>query len=51
VLESSDPRRTRSLLDLAGLKGQRLEVLLKRIERTEQADAPERVVWDLTEET
>jgi pSer/pThr/pTyr-binding forkhead associated (FHA) protein len=50
AIESDDPRRARSLMELAGMKGQRLEKLLTRIAANEQAEVPERVIWDLTED-
>jgi len=50
AIASDDPRRARSLTDLAGLTGQRLDDLLTRIAASEKADVPERVIWDLTED-
>jgi pSer/pThr/pTyr-binding forkhead associated (FHA) protein len=50
AIASDDPRRARSLMDLAGVKGQQLEKLLRRIAASEAADVPERVIWDLTED-
>jgi pSer/pThr/pTyr-binding forkhead associated (FHA) protein len=50
AIASDDPRRMRSLTDLAGLKGQRLEELLARIAASEKADVPERVIWDLRDD-
>jgi pSer/pThr/pTyr-binding forkhead associated (FHA) protein len=50
AIASDDPRRARSLMDLAGVKGQQLEKLLRRIAANEATDVPERVIWDLTED-
>jgi pSer/pThr/pTyr-binding forkhead associated (FHA) protein len=46
AIASDDPRRARSLMELAGIKGQRLDALLTRIAANEAADAPERLTED-----